>query len=58
MLIYCLKWKKYRKYRFKTIKNYVMIKCAVFGSKKSRFVKEQELKEILSNLGLNTNKAG
>ena len=29
-------------------------KCAVCGSKKSRFTKEQEAKELLSNLGIKT----
>ena len=29
-------------------------KCAVYSSKKSRFMKEQEAKEILSSLGLKT----
>ena len=29
-------------------------KCADCGIKKSRFVKEQEVKGLLSNLGINT----
>ena len=29
-------------------------KCSVFGIKKSRFVKEQEAKVLLSNLGIKT----
>ena len=29
-------------------------KCAICGSKKSRFIKEQEAKELLSNLGVKT----
>ena len=29
-------------------------KCAICGSKKSRFIKKQEASEIFSNLGLNT----
>ena len=29
-------------------------KCAIFGSKKSRFIKNQEAKELLSNLGIKT----
>ena len=29
-------------------------KCAVCGSKKSRFMKEQEAKGLLSNLGIRT----
>ena len=30
----------------------LLSKCAISGSKKSRFMKEQEAKGILSNLGL------
>ena len=30
------------------------LKCAIFGSKKSRFMKEQEGKGLLSNLGIKT----
>ena len=29
-------------------------KCSVFGTKKSRFLKEQEVKVLLSNLGIKT----
>ena len=29
-------------------------KCAICGSKKSRFIKNQEAKESLSNLGIKT----
>ena len=29
-------------------------KCAICGSKKSKFIKEQEAKGLLSNLGLRT----
>ena len=32
----------------------VQSKCCVCGSKKSRFVKEQEAKGLLSNLGIKT----
>ena len=32
----------------------ILSKCAVCGSKKSRFIKEQEAKGLLSNLGLKT----
>ena len=32
----------------------LLSKCAVCGSKKSRFIKKQEAKGILSNLGLKT----
>ena len=29
-------------------------KCSIYGIKKSRFVKEQEAKSLLSNLGIET----
>ena len=32
----------------------LLSKCAIYGSKKSRFIKNQKAKEILSNLGLKT----
>ena len=32
----------------------VLSKCAICGSKKSRFVKNQEAKGLLSNLGIKT----
>ena len=32
----------------------ILSKCAVFGSKKSRCVKNQKAKELSSNLGLRT----
>ena len=32
----------------------VLSKCAICGSKKSRFVKNQEAKGLLSNLGIRT----
>ena len=28
--------------------------CAIYGSKKSRFIKEQQAKGLLSNLGIKT----
>ena len=28
--------------------------CAIFGSKKSKFIKKQQAMEILSNLGIKT----
>ena len=30
----------------------VLLKCAICGSKKSRFIKNQEVKVLLSNLGI------
>ena len=32
----------------------ILSKCAIFGGKKSRFIKNQEAKRVLSNLGLRT----
>ena len=32
----------------------ILSKCAICGSKKSRFIKNQEAKGLLSNLGLKT----
>ena len=60
MLKYCLKAKKATESVdskvLKTKKGRTMLlsKCSVFGSKNSRFVKEQEGKGLLSCLGLKT----
>ena len=35
-------------------KTMILSKCATCGSKKSRFIKNQEAKGLLSNLGLKT----
>ena len=32
----------------------ILSKCAIFDSKKSRFIKNQEVKGLLSNLGIRT----
>ena len=32
----------------------ILWKCAIYGSKKSRFIKNQEAKGLLSNLGVRT----
>ena len=32
----------------------ILWKCAICGSKKSRFIKNQEAKGLLSNLGIKT----
>ena len=49
-------YKEYRNYCSKTNNGETMIlsKCAICRSKKSRFVKKQEARGILSNLGLKT----
>ena len=32
----------------------ILAKCAIWGSKKSKFIKEQEAKGYISNLGIRT----
>ena len=57
---YCLKYRKdtenINSWVSKTSNNRTMIlsKCAKHGSKKSRFIKNQEAKELLCNLGFRT----
>ena len=50
--------KIYRKYPSKTRAKYnrllMQSKCSICGIKKSRFLKEQEAKGLLSNLGIKT----
>ena len=47
MKTYCVKCRK-------DTENIMQSKCFVCGIKKSRFVKEQEAKGLLSNLGIRT----
>ena len=60
MLPYCLKCRKNTENSnprvSKTINGKTMIvsKCAICGSKKSKFIKEQEAKGLLSNLVIRT----
>ena len=60
MLSYCLKCKENTESInpkvSKTSNNKIMIlsKCAICGSKKSKFIKEQQAKGLLSNLGIRT----
>ena len=35
-------------------KTMILSKCAICGSKKSKFIKKQKLKVLLSNLGIRT----
>ena len=57
---YCLKCKKYTKNINPQVsstsngKMMILSKCAICGSKKSRFIKNQEAKGLLSNLGIKT----
>ena len=60
MLAYCLKCKKSTEnvdskvLKTKISRTMLSSKCAVCGNKKSRFIKEQEAKGILSSLGFKT----
>ena len=60
MKIYCLKCRKDtenidpKMVRTKSNRLIMQLKCSVFGIKKSRFVKEQKAKDLLSNLGIKT----
>ena len=60
MLSYCLKCKKNTESInpkvSKTIngKATILSTCAIYGSKKSKFINQQEAKGLLSNLGLRT----
>ena len=60
MLSYCLKCKKNTESInpkvLKTTNGKTMIssKCAICGSKKSKFIKEQQAKGLFSNLGIRT----
>ena len=57
---YCLKCKKYTKNinpRLSSTSNgktMILSKCAICNSKKSKFMKQQEAKGLLSNLGIKT----
>ena len=57
---YCLKCKKYTKNINPQVsstsngKLMILSKCAICGSKKSRFIKNQEAKGLLNNLGIKT----
>ena len=60
MKSYCLKCKKDTENINPRVSNTsngrttILSKCAICGSKKSRFIKNQEAKGILSNLGIIT----
>ena len=57
---YCLVCRKYTKnINIKIVRNrqnrsMIQSNCAICGSKKSRFIKEQQAMGILSNLGIKT----
>ena len=60
MNTYCVKCKKDtenidpKMFRTKNNRLIMQSECSVCGIKKSRFVKEQEVKGLLSNLGIRT----
>ena len=60
MLSYCLKCKRNTEsinpkvLKATNGKAIILSKCAICGSKKSKFIKQQEAKGLLSNLGLRT----
>ena len=60
MLSYCLKCKKNTESINPTVlrttngKMMILLKCAICDSKKSKFIKEQQAKGLLSNLGIRT----
>ena len=60
MKSYCLKCKKNTENIYPRVSNtsngktVLFSKCETCGSKKSRFIKNQEAKELLSNLGIKT----
>ena len=60
MKSYCLKCKKDTENINPKISNtsngrtMILSKCAICGSKKSRFIKDQETKGLLNNLGVRT----
>ena len=60
MKSYCLKCRKDTENTYSKIsstsngKAMILSKCAICSSKKSRFIKNQEAKGLLSNLGIRT----
>ena len=60
MLSYCLKCRKNTEsinpkvLKTTNGKTMILSKCAICGSKKSKFIKQQKAKGLLSNLGLRT----
>ena len=59
-MLFCLKCRKNtesinpRVSKTNNGKTMILSKCAICGSKKSRFIKNQEAKGLLSNLGVRT----
>ena len=57
---YCLSCKKFTKntdpriVKSNNVRSMIQSNCTICGSKKSRFIKEQQSKGLLSNLGIKT----
>ena len=57
---YCLSYRKYTKntnariVKSKNERSMIQSNCTICGSKKSIFIKEQQVKGLLSNLGIKT----
>ena len=54
---YCLKCKRHTKNINPQVSStsnskFILSKCAISGSRKSKFINKQEVKELLSNLGI------
>ena len=60
MKSYCLKWRKDAENIDSKVSGssngraMILSNCAIYGSRKSRFIKNQEGKGLLSNLGVRT----
>ena len=55
MLSYCLKCKRNTEsINPKVSRTMILSTCAICGSKKSKFIKQQQAKRLLSNIGLRT----
>ena len=60
MKSYCLKWRKDTENIDSKVSGssngraMILSNCAIYGSRKSRFIKNQEGKGLLSNLGVRT----
>ena len=60
MLSYCLKCKKNTEsinpkvLKISNVKTMILSKCAICGSKKSKFIKKQEASGTLSSVGIST----
>ena len=54
MKSYCLKRRKNTENINPKVSKMILSQCAIYDNKKSRFIKNQEAKGLLSNLGIRT----